>query len=128
MPRYAIKIGGQEYDVLLKVGGEETSVVVNGKEVPVLSYSLGKTRTLLSVNSKTSEIDIHSNGNGARLVFLNGFELEVSVEDYGLAQMKKLAGLSGSPVVESTMKAAMPGLVVDIKVTPGDSVTGGCLW
>lgn len=125
MPRYSVKIGGQEYDVLLKVEGDKILVAVNGKEFQVVSHSLGKTRTLLSVNSKTTEIDIHPNGNGTRLVFLNGFDLEASVEEYGLSQLKKVAGLSDSRSMESSLKAAMPGMVVDIKVAPGDSVDEG---
>lgn len=125
MPRYAVKIGEREYDLLLKVNGQETTVVVNGREVRVVSHSLGQTRSLLSVDSRTSEIDIHPKGNGTRSVFLNGFELEASIEDYRLAQMKKVAGLSDVPAVESSMKAAMPGLVVDIMVAPGDTVEPG---
>ena len=125
MPRYSVKIGDREYDVTLQVDGDENRVLVNGKELSVSSHSLSHIRRLILVDNKPSEIDIHQNGNGTRLVFLKGFDLEASVEDYKLSQLKKTAGFASVEAVESRLKSTMPGLVVDIKVAPGDEVEKG---
>lgn len=125
MPRYSVKIDGKEFDIDLDFSGKETSALVNGNKVAIESHRLTGTRTLLSVDNKKHEVEIEPNGNGSRMVFLNGFDLKATVEDYHLSQLKKAAGISSEPAVETKLKAAMPGLVVDIKVAPGDKVTKG---
>ena len=125
MPRYSVKIGEREYDVTLNVEGDENRVLVNGKELSVSAHSLSKIRKLVIVNNQPSEIDIHTNGNGSRLVFLKGFDLDASVEDFKLAQLKKKAGFASADAVETRLKSTMPGLVVEIKVGPGDAVDKG---
>jgi biotin carboxyl carrier protein len=54
-----------------------------------------------------------------------GQEIPVVVQDYNLAQLKKTAGITDGPVMETELKAPMPGLVIDIKVTPGQQVKKG---
>ena len=125
MPRYSVKIDEREFDINLDFSSDETSATVNGRKVLIESHRLTSTRTLLSVNNKKHEVEIEPNGNGTRLVFLNGFDLKATVEDYHLSQLKKAAGITGDQAVETKLKAAMPGLVVEIKVAPGDMVTGG---
>ncbi|PWB74852.1 hypothetical protein C3F09_03225 [candidate division GN15 bacterium] len=53
-----------------------------------------------------------------------GVEILTSIEDYAVAQMRKAAGISHVRA-DNTLKAPMPGLVVNIQVKPGDRVSKG---
>ncbi|NOY88568.1 MAG: acetyl-CoA carboxylase biotin carboxyl carrier protein subunit, partial [FCB group bacterium] len=72
------------------------------------------------------EVDIHSNGyDNRKTVFLKGREITVDIEDYNLAQLRKTAGLSSDKMMDRMIKAPMPGLILDVKVTAGDTVEKG---
>ncbi|MEA3296660.1 MAG: biotin/lipoyl-containing protein [candidate division Zixibacteria bacterium] len=126
MPHYLIRVDGKEYDITLEYRAERHDVKVNGRDVHVMSHKLGETRSLLLIDGKAHEIDVRSDGyHGSETVFMKGMEIPVEIEDYNLAQMRKTAGISSGPTIEKTLKAPMPGLLLEVKVTPGDTVTKG---
>ena len=92
-------------------------------------HKLQDTRALLLIDSRALEVDVRTNGaasgSGERIVFMRGREIPVSVEDYSLAQMRKTAGISSQARVERSFVAPMPGLVVDVRVEPGQQVKSG---
>ncbi len=124
MPRYTVTVNGTEFDIELEYHADRLETKVNGKTRNVQVHSLHDTRALLLVDGESHEVDIHA-ANGETMVFMQGMEIPVRVEDYNLAQMRKTAGISTDVKAEQFFKAPMPGLVVDIRVEPGQEVRQG---
>ena len=126
MPRYHVVVDDREFDVELKYRSEKYEIVINGRTLSVESHRLGESRSLLLVNNQTLEVDVRANGAGRETtVFMRGLEIPVTVEDFHLAKLRRTAGLAAGPAIESSLKAPMPGLVIDIKVEVGREVKQG---
>jgi len=126
MAHYLVTIDGKEYDIKLEYRSEKYYAVVNEKTVEITSYRLGESRSLLLIDDQSHEVDIRSNGyDNRKVVFMKGMEIPAEIEDYNLAQLRKTAGMSSGTTVTRQVQAAMPGLVVAVKVKPGDKVTRG---
>ncbi len=125
MPRYQVVVDGREYDITLEYRSEQYVATVNGRSYTVSQTPLSEGRSLLLIDNESLEVDIHSSdGNGERHVFMAGVEILTSIEDYAVAQMRKAAGISHVKT-DDALHAPMPGLVVGIKVKPGDQVAKG---
>ncbi|MDD3732168.1 MAG: hypothetical protein PHU88_07330 [candidate division Zixibacteria bacterium] len=126
MPRYHVNAGGKEFDIELEYHPEKYFVTVNGRKVEVVSRKLSETRSLMFVDNKSYEVDIRLVGeNGERKVFMMGLDIMATVENYHLAQMRRTAGLSAVSAMETLFKAPMPGMVLEVKVAPGEKVEKG---
>jgi len=126
MPRYHVVVDDREFDVKLKYHSEKYEIVINGRTLSVESHRLGESRSLLLIDNQTLEVDVRANGAGRdKTVFMNGIEIPVTVEDYHLAKLRRTAGIAAGPVVESSLKAPMPGLVIEVKVEVGRQVEPG---
>lgn len=125
MPRYQVTINEREYDIRLEYRSERFIASVNGAVRDVVVRPLGETRSLLLIDGVSLEVDVHPGSNGYRAVVVGGVEMQAQVEDYNVALARKAAGATVHSVRESSMKAPMPGLVVDIRVTSGDHVKKG---
>jgi biotin carboxyl carrier protein len=125
MPRYEVIVDGREFDITLEYRSEKFVAVIDGREYTVRQTPLSEGRSLLLIDNESLEVDVHShNGNGERRVFMAGKEIQTSIEDYAVAQMRKAAGMSHAKT-EDVVKTPMPGLVVDIKVKVKEQVTKG---
>jgi acetyl/propionyl-CoA carboxylase alpha subunit len=123
MSHYLVKISGKEYDVSIDQDAENYTVTVNKEKKSVSVESLGGSRMLLSVDNHPNEIDIRANDYDTnRLVFIRGVEIEAEIEDFRLAQVKKVAGAAMLGGLVSSMRAPMPGLILEIKVSEGAKV------
>ena len=126
MARYLVNIDGKEFDIELEYRSEKYFAVINGKKVEIASYRLGESRSLLLIDDQAYEVDVRSNGyDNRKTIFVKGMEIPARIEDYNLAQLRKTAGMSTETAVVRQLTAAMPGLVVDVRVKPGDKVTKG---
>ena len=126
MPRYTVTAYGREFDITLEYHADRLVASLDGREREVIVHRLGETRSLMLIDSQSYEIDVRGNGaGGERVVFMRGTEIPVLVEDYALAQMRKAAGDSAQARREVLLKAPMPGLVVTVKVEPGQEVKTG---
>jgi len=129
MPRYTVTVDEREYDITLEYFSDRLEAVVNGKKRQVVVHKLQDTRSLLLIDNRALEVDVRTNGagtaSGERVVFMRGREIPVTVEDYSLAQMRKTAGISSKAKTEQSFVAPMPGLVVDVRVEPGQQVKSG---
>ena len=125
MARYQVTVDGKEFDITLEYRSEQFVATVNGREYTVTQTPLSEGRSLLLIDNESLEVDIHSyNGSGERHVFMAGVEILTSIEDYAVAQMRKAAGISHVKT-DDMLKAPMPGLVVEIKVSQGNKVAKG---
>ena len=126
MPRYLVNIEGQEYDIELKYRSEKYYASFSGREVEVSLHELGESRALMLIDGNCYEVDVRSNGyDRKKVVFMKGMEIVTEVEDYNLATLRKTAGIDTDASVDRILTASMPGLVVDVKVAPGDKVNSG---
>ena len=126
MARYLVNIDGKEFDIELEYRSEKYFAVINGKKVEIASYRLGENRSLLLIDDQAHEVDVRSNGyDNRKVVFMKGMEIPALIENYNLAQLRKTAGMSSETGVARQLRAAMPGLVIEVKIKPGDKVTKG---
>ncbi|MDZ4722944.1 MAG: acetyl-CoA carboxylase biotin carboxyl carrier protein subunit [candidate division Zixibacteria bacterium] len=134
MPRYTVTIDEHEFDIHLDFAtgnSGKLQATVNGRNCLVESYPLGtrqsgESRMLMLVDNHTAEVDVrNSETYGEKSVLISGIEIPVTIEDYSLAQMRKTAGTTLGHAVETTLKAPMPGMVLHIKVSPGDKIKKG---
>jgi biotin carboxyl carrier protein len=124
--RYLVTVADKETDVEIEFRTDKYFVTVGGQELEVERCVLDDARSLLLIGGLSHEVDVRSEGrNGYRRVFISGMDLEVRVESYNLAQLRRRAGVALGGDVEMQLVAPMPGLVLDVKVTPGQSITKG---
>ena len=126
MTRYLIKVAGKEYDVVVEYRSSGNRVILNGCEKTVIATGLGGTRTQLLVDNRSYEVEVRADSaDTRRTVLMRGVEIPVEIENYNLALLRQAAGLSSAPGIERRLRAPMPGLVLDVKVAPGDKVNKG---
>ncbi|MBU8934596.1 MAG: acetyl-CoA carboxylase biotin carboxyl carrier protein subunit [candidate division Zixibacteria bacterium] len=126
MRRYMVSVDGKDFDIEIKYRSEKYYLTCNGRKIETVTNLLGESRALLLIDGESHEVDVRSNGyDTSRTVFMKGMEIPVSIEDYNLAQLRKAAGMSSGVTVAKILKAAMPGLVLEVKVQSGDEVTKG---
>jgi acetyl/propionyl-CoA carboxylase alpha subunit len=129
MPRYTVTVRDREYDIMLVYRSDHVEATIDGKHRHIVVHNLHDTRWLLLIDNQSLEVDVRSNGSpavtGERMVFLRGHDIPVIVEDHALAHMRKVAGIGSAVKTELHFKAPMPGLVVQIRVEPGQQVNVG---
>lgn len=126
MPRYLVKVADKDYDIEIEYRSEKYFAKVNGQDMEIDFHRLVDNEAVLLVNGQSLDVDINTNGYDTnQTVFMLGQEIPVEIENYTLAQMRKTAGMTSGAAMEMTLKAPMPGLLLDVKVKPGDEVKKG---
>ncbi len=126
MRHYLVTVDGKEFDIAIENGTHKTRIVCNGKEREVSSQILGESRALLLIDNQAFEIDVRgSRYDTQRTVFMKGMEIPATIEDFNLAKLRKVAGIKSVAELDKLLRAAMPGMVLEVKVQPGDTVKKG---
>ena len=126
MARYLVKSNGKEFDIVVEKSGDSFCAVVNGRKQAVQFSSFGKSKLVMLVDGCSHEISVKTNGyDNSRLVTVGGIEVELEIEKFRLAQLKKAAGNSNIKAASKKIKAPMPGLVLEVKVSSGEKVESG---
>ncbi len=126
MARYLVRVDGHEFDIELEYRSQQYVAKVNGRAMTITDYRLGESRSLLLIDDQAHEVDVRSDGyDRRRMVFMKGMEIPAEIENYNLAQLRKTATLSREDRLDRQLRAAMPGLVVDVRTRPGDRVAMG---
>ncbi len=122
MHTYIATINGQEYKVEILGEGK---VAVNGQVYEVDFHSIGE-QSLYSLlaSGRSYEANIVFM-DGAWEVLLDGVLYIVHVEDERERRLRAQAGRELASQVLVRIKSPMPGLVVDVKVKPGEEVEKG---
>ncbi len=115
-----------------KINQSETSIEIDDKSVLVDGNSVNCNLVainsnglhLLTVNGKTHEVFCTKKNGNCDISFAN-FNFSITVDDEKSRNLKKLIKVENVVPDHFDIKAPMPGLVVKVNVTEGDSVTKG---
>ncbi len=119
--RYVTTIGEEQYIIDIN---QDNQIAVNGETVEInFQQMLDTTMHSIIVDGKSHDVRMDE-GDGVYIVQLSGEIFEVMVED---ERTRRLAGVKSSLDVtgEAIIKAPMPGVVVEVLVTPGQAVEQG---
>ena len=120
--KYVTIVGDEQFTIDINQTGE---ITVNGETINVDMLQMQDTTTYSTIIDGVSH-DVRMNeGDGLYIVQLSGEIFEVVVED---ERTRRLAGLKGSAAAisgEAVISAPMPGVVVEVLVTEGQSVETG---
>ena len=97
-------------------GGPEIPVRLTGRSGDALLTMLAGGRSVTALVGEAAEV---------RTVVVDGEQVEAIVRDERAARLASAAAAGRKGVVESSIKAPMPGLVVAVHVEPGQQVTKG---
>lgn len=126
MARYVVTVEGREIEVEIEYQSERFQVKIDGRSRTVEYNRLGESRFLVMVDRESIEADVRPGAsNGDRVVFMEGHEIPVSVENWQLAQARKAAGISSHAVAETKLHAPMPGMVLKVHAIVGQRITKG---
>lgn len=117
---YIVTSEGRQFTVDIRNAEQGMTATVDGARLDVAVVHTAGNRLVLIVNNEPYSIVLESD----RCVAVNGEAYDVEVID---ERVQRLAGRSGAgpEKKEATLKAIMPGLVVEINVTPGEMVRAG---
>ncbi len=122
--RYIVTVEDHEFDIELTPRDKDFLIEFNGAGYEVAVDQLATDKFLFKVNDGSTEISISRNGRGLE-VFIDGKVLNVRVEPYNLAELRKKAGSSADDPGDKIVKAPMPGMVLSTIVKSGDKVAKG---
>lgn len=120
--KYVTTVGDEKFTIDINQAGE---ITVNGEVVNVDMLQMQDT-TMYSAVINGQSHDIRMNeGDGVYVVQLSGEVFDVVVEDERTRRLAGLKSSSADMTGEAIIKAPMPGVVVEILVTPGQEVEKG---
>ena len=121
--KYQVRIGDRQHWVDVEPEGSGWRVSVDGSAAYLDAAELAPGAYSLLTNGRSREVAVDREGDALR-VRLGGATYEMTVLDEVRArtQRPERKGLRSGP---ATLKAPMPGLVVDLRVKEGDVVAEG---
>lgn len=124
--RYVLELDGERHHAVVARRGDETQVQVKdgGESVPVdFAFVLGGRAVSVRIGGRQRLVHLAAVGDGAAVAAtLAGRPVRVTVMDELRAQaLESLGTAAGS----GTIAADIPGLVVEIRVSPGQQVRQG---
>lgn len=129
MKKYLITVGKEKFDVLVEGNG---SVRVNGKAYKASLSRLNEETYSLLVENDThvASVTRHGENNGeagtvSYTITKDGKVHLVDVDDDRSILLKTIAKSSAGKHVSTLVRAPMPGLVVKLEVSAGESVKPG---
>lgn len=121
MSRYKAIVGERELDIDLNAG----EVLVDGELFPGDFEILGDGRIHFIVDGRSYSALLRRNGEGLAEVSVEGVRSEVSIKTERELLLEKYGIDTAQSAGHANLKSPMPGLVVRIAVTEGDSVSKG---
>ncbi|UCD94440.1 MAG: hypothetical protein JSU69_11875 [Candidatus Zixiibacteriota bacterium] len=122
--RYIVTIDDREFDINLTRRDGGFIVENNNSTYKVSVDQLSDKKFLFKIDDSSSEVDIARNGSLLE-IFLEGKEMNVRVEPFNLAELRKRAGAAIYGQGDKIIKAPMPGLVLASEVKMGERIVKG---
>jgi biotin carboxyl carrier protein len=124
---YTVKSGNVEIQIELNKKGDLTETHINGKAVEVDSVSLNDKEIHVLKSDQGYSVEVVSVDHNAKKVELkiNGATYNYEVKDEHDLLLKELGFNTSTSNKVSTIKAPMPGLVLDVLVEDGQEIKKG---
>ncbi len=120
--KYQTTVNGHEYEIEID---REGNLFVDGQRRNVDFASLGETLYSVIMDNDSHEVLVDDNEDGAYEIQMHGRLYEVGVLDERALLLGSRRGGAVSDSGEVSIKAPMPGLVVEVAVTEGQEVSEG---
>jgi biotin carboxyl carrier protein len=120
--KYHVTIGQEEFEIEVR---SETEILLNGKPIHVDFQSLADQPVYSLLLGNESYEAYVGESEGGLQVLLRGQLYEVEVEDERQRRLRRASEVEGEPSGEFQLKAPMPGMVVAVPVTEGETVSRG---
>lgn len=115
---YQALVGEETFEITI----EGDTVTVDGEPVECTFEKLGERRYLLLLEGKSYPLVIEASAKGSVTVMLAGRDREVKVKDERALLLERF-GLAGAVAeAEVSVRAPMPGLVLDVLVEAGQEI------
>jgi biotin carboxyl carrier protein len=123
--RYVVTVDDKEYDILLSPLEEYGRYLIefNGNKFTVTADELTDKKFLFKIDNMSSEVDIVRKNDNLE-VFIEGKEMNVRVEPFYLAELRRKAGGAVGDDIK-IIRAPMPGLVLKAEVEKDSTVAKG---
>ncbi len=120
---YKTSVNGKEFEV---ENGED-GVLVNGQLLPLDRVAISDHSWHIVQNNKTYTVELVSRDATAKTATLkiNGRIYVVAWKDKFDVLLEKMGMAGGGVSRVNSIKAPMPGLIIEMKVKPGDAVKAG---
>ena len=124
MAKYRAQIGDRQFRV--EINGKDGLAVIDGKQARIDPSWIADSENNLSLVLDSRSFDLRIEERDDHLVVIHaGRRVTCTVIDEHLADLQKLAGLTEKPKGKTIVKSPMPGLIVKVLVSAGDSVDKG---
>ncbi len=122
--KYYVGVNGEEIEIELEEQGDhlvarlgEETLTLDLRQVQPALYSL-------LVENRSHELLIEEQ-EGVYTVLIDGELFHVSVQDEWARRLASIQRKQGTAAGDLAVKAPMPGVVIDVLVAPGQTVTAG---
>jgi len=121
--KYVVEVGGEMIDVTLDGDG----VHLDGELVPAqLTPVEGTPVRMLAIGDAVYRVQVRrGESRGRYTLWIDGWRFEVEALDERTRTIRELSAKSGGSAGPTPLKAPMPGLIVRVLVSPGDTVEAG---
>ena len=121
--RYVVALAGAEHEVVV---GPDGTVAVDGRRCRAsLAATGGPGGHSLLIDGASHDVLAHHAGHGVWELEVGGRAFAVEVLDERAAAVRRLSGAATGPRAVPSLRAPMPGLVVQLLVAEGDAVAAG---
>ena len=122
---YHVSINGESYEVALTERDDRLYARLNGREIPVdFRRVRGQAAWSLLAGNSSYPLSFESRPDGLS-VTVEGESYLFRVEDDRTRAARKVSRRGGSRDQSKVILSVMPGIVRDIRVSPGDEVAAG---
>ena len=120
--KYMAYVNDKEYEIIIE---SEHTVIVNGQRYEIdFQYLDGGGILSLLLNNRSLEAVVNEHDDSWE-VLTKGELYSVKVQDERAYRLAQARGTASSVTGEVSIKSPMPGLIVDVPVTEGDTVRKG---
>lgn len=121
--RYVVALAGAEHEVVV---GPDGAVAVDGRRRQAsLAATGGPGGHSLLIDGASHDVLAHHAGPGVWELEVGGRAFAVEVLDERAAAVRRLSGAATGPRAVPSLRAPMPGLIVQLPVAEGDAVAAG---
>jgi biotin carboxyl carrier protein len=121
--KYSVTVNGAETDV--DVDGESVRIDEETTRARLTDTDGGPVR-ILTLSDRVYRVEVRPTENRGRYtLWVDGFRFEVEALDERTRTIRQLAAATAKPVGPAPLVAPMPGMIVRVQVTEGDSVQPG---